>query len=64
MSSEQAWIIVMSWILFKLSDAITWNEKTKETIELLVNELDPKLFNTGLDVVNRVFDLLKPKFWG
>jgi Ca-activated chloride channel family protein len=64
MSSEQAWTIVMSWILFKLSDAITWNEKTKETIELLVNELDPKLFNTGLDVVNRVFDLLKPKFWG
>jgi hypothetical protein len=54
----------MSWILFKLSDAITWNEKTKETIELLVNELDPKLFNTGLDIVNRVFDLLKPKFWG
>ena len=64
MSSEQAWTIVMSWILFKLSDAITWNEKTKETIELLVNELDPKLFNTGLDVVNRVFDLLKPRFWG
>jgi Ca-activated chloride channel family protein len=64
MSSEQAWTIVMSWILFKLSDVITWNEKTKETIELLVNELDPKLFNTGLDVVNRVFDLLKPKFWG
>lgn len=64
MSGEQAWTIVMSWILFKLSDAITWNEKTKETIELLVNELDPKLFNTGLDVVNRVFDLLKPKFWG
>ena len=64
MSSEQAWTIVMSWILFKLSDAITWNEKTKETIELLANELDPKLFNTGLDVVNRVFDLLKPKFWG
>lgn len=64
MSSEQAWTIVMSWILFKLSDAIAWNEKTKETIELLVNELDPKLFNTGLDVVNRVFDLLKPKFWG
>ena len=64
MSSEQAWIIVMSWILFKLSDAITWNEKTKEAIEFLVNELDPKLFNTGLDVVNRVFDLLKPKFWG
>jgi Ca-activated chloride channel homolog len=64
MSSEQAWTIVMSWILFKISDAITWNEKTKETIELLVNELDPKLFNTGLDVVNRVFDLLKPKFWG
>lgn len=64
MSSEQAWTIVMSWILFKLSDAITWNEKTKETIELLVNELDPKLFNTGLDVVNRVFDLLKPKYWG
>lgn len=64
MSTEQAWTIVMSWILFKLSDAITWNEKTEETIELLVNELDPKLFNTGLDVVNRVFDLLKPKFWG
>ena len=64
MSSEQAWTIVMSWILFKLSDAITWNEKTKETIELLVNELDPKLFNAGLDVVNSVFDLLKPKFWG
>jgi Ca-activated chloride channel homolog len=63
MSSEQAWTIVMSWILFKLSDAITWNEKTKETIELLVNELDPKLFNTGLDVVNRVFNLHKPKFW-
>ena len=64
MSSEQAWTIVMSWILFKLSDAITWNEKTKETIELLVNELDPKLFNTGLDIVNQVFDLLRPKFWG
>ena len=64
MSSEQAWAIVMSWILFKLSDAITWNEKTKETIELLVNELDPKLFNTGLDIVNQVFDLLRPKFWG
>jgi hypothetical protein len=64
MGGEQAWTIVMSWILFKLSDAITWNEKTKETIELLVNELEPKLFNTGLDVVNRVFDLLKPKFWG
>jgi Ca-activated chloride channel family protein len=64
MSSEQAWIIVMSWILFKLSDAITWNEKTKETIELLVNELEPKLFNAGLDVVNREFGLLKPKFWG
>jgi len=64
MSSEQAWTIVVSWILFKLSDAITWNDKTNETIELLANELDPKLFNAGLDVVNRVFDLLKPKFWG
>jgi Ca-activated chloride channel family protein len=63
MSSEQAWTIVMSWILFKLSDAITWNEKTKETIELLVNELEPELFIAGLDVVNREFGLLKPKFW-
>lgn len=63
MDSEQAWIIVMSWILFKLSDDITWNEKTKDTIELLVNELDPKLFNTGLGVVNQVLDLLRPKFW-
>lgn len=64
MSSEQAWTIVMSWILFKLSDAFTWNEKTKETIELLANELDPKLLNTGLNIVNQAFGLLKPKFWG
>ena len=64
MSSDQAWVIVMSWILFKLSDEISWNEKTKETIELLVNELDPKIFSTGLEVVNQVFDLLRPKCWG
>lgn len=63
MSRDQAWVIVLSWILFKLADDLNWNKETQERIEQLVNELDPKLFNTGLDVVNQVFKDLSSTRW-
>jgi hypothetical protein len=63
MSREEAWIIILSWMLFKLTDDIDWNKETKERIEQLVNELDPKIFNSGLDVVNQVFKHLSPVRW-
>ena len=63
MGREEAWVIVLSWILFKLSDDFDWNEESKERIEQLVNELDPKIFNSGLGVVNQVFKHLSPIRW-
>ena len=63
MGREEAWIIILSWMLFKLADDLDWNEETKERIEQLVNELDPKTFNSGLDVVNQVFKHLSPIRW-
>jgi len=63
MDREQAWTIVMSWILFKLSDEISWTQNTRETIELLVNELDPKLFNAGFEVANGAMPSLSPSSW-
>ena len=63
MNREQAWTIILYWILFKLTDEIEWNEDTKITIETLVSELSPKVFNSGLDVVNLVFKYLSPIRW-
>ena len=63
MNREQAWTIILYWILFKLADEIEWNEDTKITIETLVSELNPKVFNSGLDVVNLVFKYLSPIRW-
>ena len=63
MNREQAWTIILYWILFKLTDEIEWNEDTKITIETLVSELNPKVFNSGLDVVNLVFKYLSPIRW-
>jgi hypothetical protein len=63
MGRKEAWIIILSWMLFKLADDIDWNKETKERIEQLVNELDPKIFNSGLDVVNQVFKHLNPVRW-
>jgi hypothetical protein len=63
MNREQAWTIILYWILFKLADEIQWNEDTKITIETLVSELSPKVFNSGLDVVNLVFKYLSPIRW-
>jgi hypothetical protein len=50
-------------MLFKLADDIDWSEETKERIEQFVNELDPKIFNSGLDVVNQLFKHLSPRRW-
>ena len=63
MNRKQSWTIILYWILFKLADEIQWNEDTKITIETLVSELDPKVFNSGLDVVNLVFKYLSPIRW-
>jgi len=63
MNREQAWTIILYWILFKLADDVLWNEDTKITIETLVSELNPKVFNSGLDVVNLVFKYLSPTRW-
>ena len=63
MNREQAWTIILYWILFKLTDEIEWNEDTKITIETLVSELNPKVFNSGLDVVNLVFKYISPIRW-
>jgi Ca-activated chloride channel family protein len=63
MGREEAWIIILSWMLFKLADDVDWNKETKERIEQLVNELDPNTFNSGLDLVNQVFKHLSPIRW-
>lgn len=63
MNREQAWTIVMSWILFKLSDDVTWIQNTRETIELLANQLDPKLFNAGFEVTNQALPSLSTSIW-
>jgi hypothetical protein len=63
MNREQACTIILYWILFKLTDEIEWNEDTKITIETLVSELNPKVFNSGLDVVNLVFKYISPIRW-
>jgi Ca-activated chloride channel family protein len=63
MNREQAWTIVMSWILFKLSDEITWAQTTREAIELLANQLDPKLFISGFEVANHALASLNNSRW-
>ena len=63
MSREQAWVIVMSWILFKLADEIQWNVNTKETIETLARELNPTILNAGLAEVSHVFKYLNLIRW-
>jgi hypothetical protein len=63
MDREQAWTIVMSWILFKLSDEITWAQTTREAIELLANQLDPKLFISGFEVANHALASLNNSRW-
>ncbi len=62
-SDEKAWIIVLSWILFKLENQFEWNEKTKETIESLGNQLDPKQFRAGFEVASQVLKNLTPTRW-
>ena len=63
MDREEAWIIMLSWILFKLADDADWNQETKDSIEGLVNDLDPRIFNIGLEIVNYEFKYLSPIGW-
>jgi hypothetical protein len=63
MSREEAWVIVLVWMLFKLDNDLNWSEQAKTRIEQLVNKLDPKIFNAGLAVVNQEFEFIKPRHW-
>ena len=63
MSREEAWVIVLVWMLFKLDNDLNWSEEAKTRIEQLVNELDPRIFNSGLAVVNQEFEFIKPRHW-
>lgn len=63
MGREEAWVIVLVWMLFKLDNDLNWSEEAKTRIEQLVNELDPKIFNAGLAVVNQEFECIKPRHW-
>ena len=63
MSREEAWVIVLVWMLFKLDNDLNWSEEAKTRIEQLVNELDPRIFNAGLAVVNQEFEFIKPRHW-
>jgi hypothetical protein len=63
MSREEAWVIVLVWMLFKLDNDLNWSEEAKTRIEQLVNELDPRIFNAGLAVVNQEFECIKPRHW-
>jgi hypothetical protein len=63
MSREEAWVIVLVWMLFKLDNDLNWSEEAKARIEQLVNELDPRIFNAGLAVVNQEFEFIKPRHW-
>jgi len=62
-SHEDAWIIVLSWILFKLENKIKWNERTKETIEALATQIDPNQFRAGFEVVSKTLKNLNPTYW-
>jgi Ca-activated chloride channel family protein len=62
-SYENAWIIVLSWMLFKLENEIEWNENTKETIEALATQMDPKQFRAGFEVVSNTLKNLTPTYW-
>ena len=62
-SHEDAWIIVLSWMLFKLENEIEWNENTKETIEALATQMDPKQFRAGFEVVSNTLKNLTPTYW-
>ena len=63
MGREEAWVIVLVWMLFKLDNDLNWSEEAKTRIEQLVNKLDPKIFNAGLAVVNQEFECIKPRHW-
>lgn len=63
MNREESWVIVLSWILFKTVDNFDWDAKIKVEIEQLANNLDPKLFNAGLNIVNKYFKHLNLNFW-
>jgi hypothetical protein len=62
-SHEDAWIIVLSWMLFKLENEIEWNEDTKETIEALATQMDPNQFRAGFEVVSNSLKNLTPTRW-
>ena len=62
-SHEDAWIIVLSWMLFKLENEIEWNENTKETIESLATEMDPNQFRAGFEVVSHFLKNITPTRW-
>ncbi|MEY3528811.1 MAG: hypothetical protein RLZZ549_1298, partial [Pseudomonadota bacterium] len=59
-SHEDAWIIVLSWMLFKLENEIEWNENTKGTIESLATEMDPNQFRAGFEVVSHFLKNITP----
>ena len=50
-------------MLFKLENEIEWNENTKETIEALATEMDPKQFRTGFEVVSNTLKNLTTTYW-
>ena len=62
-SYEKAWIIVLSWMLFKLENEIEWNEHTKEIIESLATEMDPNKFRAGFEVVSHFLKNITPTRW-
>jgi Ca-activated chloride channel family protein len=62
-SHEDAWIIVLSWMLFKLENEIEWNENTKETIEALATQMDPNQFRAGFEVISHTLKNLTPTYW-
>jgi Ca-activated chloride channel family protein len=62
-SHEDAWIIVLSWMLFKLENEIEWNEDTKKTIESLATQMDPNQFRADFEVVSNTLKNLTPTHW-
>ena len=56
-------ISIIKMRTYAILNQFEWNEKTKETIQSLVHQLDPKQFRAGFEVASQVLKNLTPSRW-
>ncbi len=63
LSKEQLWVVVLAWLLLHLEESGNWNEKTKNVIQALVNEMDAVKLNKAFRVFNAKMNDIDMHTW-